>query len=100
MRSVLVVLTVAAVLLLAVPASAAIDGASAPSAGSLIPRLYKNCTNLNKRYPHGLGKRFARDKTSGTPVRNFYRSTRLYKIAMSYNAGLDRDKDGIACEKR
>ena len=23
----------------------------------------------------------------------------LYRIAMSYNRGLDRDKDGIACEK-
>jgi hypothetical protein len=27
------------------------------------------------------------------------RSTKLYKLAMSYNRGLDRDKDGIACEK-
>jgi Excalibur calcium-binding domain len=23
----------------------------------------------------------------------------LYLVAMSYNKGLDRDKDGIACEK-
>jgi len=30
---------------------------------------------------------------------NFKRSTKLYKLAMSYNRGLDRDKDGIACEK-
>ena len=21
-----------------------------------MPPLYKNCTNLNKRYPHGVGK--------------------------------------------
>jgi excalibur calcium-binding domain-containing protein len=28
------------------------------------------------------------------------RSNRLYRIAMSYNRGLDRDKDRIACEKR
>jgi Excalibur calcium-binding domain len=27
------------------------------------------------------------------------RSTRIYRLAMSYNKGLDRDKDGIACEK-
>jgi Excalibur calcium-binding domain len=27
------------------------------------------------------------------------RSTKLYKLAMSYNRGLDRDKDGVACEK-
>lgn len=63
------------------------------------PALYENCTNLNKKYPHGLGKVGARDRTSGTPVTNFKRSTKLYKLAMSYDRGLDRDKDGIACEK-
>ena len=62
--------------------------------------MYKNCTNLNKRYPHGLGKLLARDKTSGEPVTNFKRSTIRYRIAMFYNKGLDRDKDGIACEKK
>jgi len=66
---------------------------------SATPTLYKNCTNLNKRYPHGLGRLGARDSTSGDPTTNFKRSTRLYKLAMSYNRGLDRDKDGIACEK-
>lgn len=30
---------------------------------------------------------------------DFKRSTKLYKLAMSYNRGPDRDKDGIACEK-
>jgi Excalibur calcium-binding domain len=33
-------------------------------------------------------------------VTNFKRSTVLYNTAMRYNRGLDRDKDGIACEKR
>jgi hypothetical protein len=66
---------------------------------SAAPVLYKNCTNLNKKYPHGLGRSSARDRTSDTPVSNFKRSTRLYDLAMSYNRGLDRDKDGIACEK-
>lgn len=70
-----------------------------PSADAAIPKVYKNCTNLNKRYPHGVGKANARDRTSGTPVTNFRRSTRLYNVAMSHNKGLDRDKDGIACEK-
>jgi Excalibur calcium-binding domain len=32
-------------------------------------------------------------------VTTFLHSDRLYRIAMSYNRGLDRDKDGIACEK-
>jgi Excalibur calcium-binding domain len=77
--------------------SAALIGASTSSA--LIPPLYKNCTNLNKRYPHGVGRLRAHDKTSGTPVTTFKRSTRIYVLAISYNAGLDRDKDGIACEK-
>jgi Excalibur calcium-binding domain len=45
------------------------------------------------------GRRLAVDKTSGERVRNFYRSTTVYLRAMSYNRGLDRDKDGIACEK-
>jgi hypothetical protein len=62
------------------------------------PALYKNCTSLTKRYVHGLGRAGAKDKTSGTPVTTFKRSTKLYKLAISYNRGLDRDKDGIACE--
>jgi excalibur calcium-binding domain-containing protein len=32
-------------------------------------------------------------------VTNFKHSTRLYNRAMNHNSGLDRDKDGIACEK-
>jgi Excalibur calcium-binding domain len=79
-------------LLLAAPAGAALHH------HAKAPALYKNCTNLNKKYPHGLGKAGARDKTSGTPVTNFKRSTKLYKKAISFNRGLDRDKDGIACE--
>jgi Excalibur calcium-binding domain len=70
--------------------------ASAQSAGSLLPRKYQNCKALNRRYPHGVGRFGARDHTSGTPVTNFRRSNRLYRL----NKGLDRDKDGIACEKR
>jgi Excalibur calcium-binding domain len=84
-------------LLVAAVLTAALIGASTSSA--LIPPLYKNCTNLNKRYPHGVGRLRAHDKTSGTPVTTFKRSTRIYVLATSYNAGLDRDKDGIACEK-
>jgi hypothetical protein len=30
------------------------------------------------------------------PVTNFYRNNRLYYL----NRSLDRDKDGVACEKR
>lgn len=62
--------------------------------------IHRNCTALHKKWKHGVGRAGARDKTSGKPVTNFYRSTRQYKIAMRKNRGLDRDKDGIACESR
>jgi Excalibur calcium-binding domain len=64
--------------------------------------LWNNCTSVHTRYPHGVGRLNARDHTrSGTPgVTTFKRSTRLYNTAMRYNSDLDRDKDGVACEKR
>jgi len=61
---------------------------------------FKNCTAMNKVYRHGVGKKGATDHTSGKKVTTFKRSTALYKKIISYRSGLDRDKDGIACEKR
>jgi hypothetical protein len=40
-------------------------------AHALNPPQWKNCTAVNKRYPHGVGKVGAHDKTSGVPVTNF-----------------------------
>jgi hypothetical protein len=60
------------------------------------PKTYKNCTALNKVYKHGVGKKGAHDKTSGTPVTTFTRNNKVYSL----NTKSDRDKDGIACEKR
>ena len=80
--------------------------AVAPAPGSTVsvPSPWKSCTNVHTRYPHGVGRSNARDHTSGTPVTTFTHSTRLYNLAMSYNSqrgyNLDRDHDGIACEKR
>lgn len=73
---------------------------------SVKPKSYANCTELHKDYPHGVGRKGAHDHTrSGSnPVTNFTVSTKVY----SYNDGqarhpgerdLDRDNDGIACEK-
>lgn len=61
---------------------------------------FKNCTALNKVYPHGVGKSNAKDKTKGKRVTNFKHSTSLYNKIIGYRKGLDRDKDGIACERR
>jgi hypothetical protein len=57
---------------------------------------FRNGTALNKVYRHGVGRFGARDHTSGTPVTNFKHSNRLYRATR----GLDRDKDGIASERR
>ncbi len=71
-------------------------GIAAVSSTAAASKTYRNCTALNKVYPHGVGRVGARDKTSGTLVRNFKRSNLLYR----QNKGSDRDKDGIACEKK
>lgn len=92
----LVLVSAAAVVLLLPPGSHATDA----SPNATRPAVFKNCTNFNKRYPHGVGRRGARDKTkSGDPVRNFLRSNVIYSRAMRWNSDLDRDKDRIACEK-
>jgi hypothetical protein len=61
--------------------------------------IHDNCTNLNKKWPHGVGTRRAVDKTSGERVKNFYRNNRAYWAAENHNGSLDRDNDHIACEK-
>src|SRR3954468_8196574 len=66
--------------------------APVPAATTVVPPRWKNCTVVNKRFPHGVGKLHAHDRTSGTPVTNFRRSTLLYNRAISYNRALDRDK--------
>ena len=64
-----------------------------------IPKKYQNCTNLQKIYPHGVGRRDAVDQTSGTPVTTFKKSNKIYKEANQANGRLDGDDDRIACEK-
>jgi hypothetical protein len=81
-------------LLVAATTAALFLGTTAPSYAAA--KTYKNCTALNKAYPHGVGRNGARDKTSGTPVTNFKVSNSLYAA----NRGSDRDGDGVACEKR
>jgi Excalibur calcium-binding domain len=95
MQRIAFVLIVAIALMVSAPASS-----TARVSAAKRPPWTKNCTALNKKYPHGLGKAKATDKTKGEPVTTFRRSTRLYRLAMSYNKGLDGDKDGIACEKK
>lgn len=85
------------------PAAAATAAPSAGTAAAVVgqpfaAKVFKNCTELNKKYPHGVGKKGAKDKVSGKtkPVKNFTVSTAVY----NENKKSDRDKDGVACEKR
>jgi hypothetical protein len=82
------------------PAAAAavlVAGLAAPADAAVRYVTYKNCTALHRVYPHGVGHKKAKDKVArgGRPVTNFYRNDRLYKL----NARLDRDHDGVACER-
>jgi hypothetical protein len=87
----LAVVAVALTAVLPVACAGAADAATKP------PVKYKNCAALNKAYKHGVGKPGAKDKVASgkKPVKNFGVNLALYNA----NKRLDRDKDGIACEK-
>jgi Excalibur calcium-binding domain len=85
-------LSVGAVGALASPMQPSQPGPNAPAA-----KEFANCTALNKKYPHGVGKPKAKDHVSGStdPVTTFKHSKPLYLA----NKKSDRDNDKIACEK-
>ncbi len=88
---------------LAFAAAAAVVASTLTVSGSVSAHttgIHDNCTNLNKKWPHGVGTMKAKDKTSGTPVKNFYHNNKAYWAAENHNGTLDRDNDRIACEKR
>jgi Excalibur calcium-binding domain len=80
-------------------------GGVAASHAAVKPKSYRNCAALNKAYPHGVGRQGAKDKTaSDRPVTTFKVSDTLYayndgKMRRTGERDLDRDNDGIACEK-
>jgi hypothetical protein len=89
-----------ALLMGAVPAADAAQSSGVPTV-----KRYANCKALNKDYKHGVGRKGAVDKTSGKRVTNFTRNNKVYRLySRSASTGgirdLDRDNDGIACEKR
>lgn len=96
-RSVPTVLMLAVVFLggSAVPPASAVPAPTAASTVRIV--TFSNCAALNRVYPHGVGRPKAKDKTSSTPVKNYFAHAKLYAAQPK---SLDRDKDGIACEKR
>lgn len=85
---------------LAAPAVSASTAATGPTAADAMPPLYRSCKAFNAKYPHGVDRANAKDiSKSGEPVTTFKRSTTIYNLTRKYNKGLDRDRDGVACEK-
>ena len=93
-----IVTTVIAIIVSFVLAVAAAAPADANAGATNQRGRFQNCDHLHNYWPHGVGRRHAHDKTSGTPVTNFKRSNRIYGNAMDHNPDLDRDNDKIACE--
>lgn len=76
------------------PISSAI-AASAATPKVVVPK-FKNCAAMNKQYPGGVARVGAHDKrASGHASHKPYVNTVLYNV----NRALDRDHDGISCEK-
>jgi hypothetical protein len=61
-------------------------------------KRYANCAALNKDFRHGVARPGGRDIVKGKskPVRGYA----VNKAVYSKNTHLDRDKDGVACEKK
>ena len=101
--------TLAAALTLGVSVAIPLSAAPADASHQDRDRTYSSCKSLNRDFTHGVGARGAVDKTSGMRVRNFTRNTRVYRLNNGPRTegapvgkgqyDLDRDNDGIACEK-
>lgn len=57
-------------------------------------KKFKNCTSLKKKYPGGVAKSTTSRNTGGA----IKKTPKVNKKVYNENKGLDRDKDGIACE--
>lgn len=77
-------------LLVLILATSLISSSSANAA----PKVFKNCTELNKVYPGGVALPGAVNAGGATKLTPKY-DKGLYQA----NQKSDRDKDGIACEK-
>ncbi len=82
------------VLSLALAASFSFDSLRLAEAAAKI-KTYPNCTALNKDYPGGVARSSSVKNKGGKTKYKPYVSKALYDA----NQRLDRDKDGIACER-
>ena len=75
--------------------------AAAPATAVAAVKSYKNCTALNKVYKKGVKKSSSTKnvvRSNGKTTKKSS-SAKVSKSLYNANTKLDRDKDGIACEK-
>ncbi|MFD0051473.1 excalibur calcium-binding domain-containing protein [Actinomycetes bacterium NPDC127524] len=80
-----------------------------PKQADATPSMYKSCKLFNSHYSKGVAKsahtknKVISRKTKRVSYKTMSKGTKvsltIYKNAMKYNKDLDRDKDGIACER-
>jgi hypothetical protein len=61
---------------------------------------YRTCAALQKVHRHGVGKKGAVDKVRGRVTANRVKTFLVNNALYAKNVKLDRDKDGVACEKK
>lgn len=71
------------------------SGSDRSTSTSIPPRRYPSCPSLNRVYPGGVAKSTSSSNQGPETKEDPFVSPRLYKL----NRSLDRDKDGIACER-
>jgi hypothetical protein len=71
-----------------------------PTFASVPQQKFKNCTAVNKVYEGGIAKnkKVSNKNSKGVAQKSKYAPFVSKKI-YNQNKGMDRDKDGIACER-
>jgi hypothetical protein len=84
-------------LALSVPLALAVPVAMPAAANAKAPRVFANCTDVHTVYKGGIARAGAKDhRANGGHARyKPYVNTALFNA----NKRMDRDKDGIACER-
>ncbi len=73
---------------------------AAPVAKAKKAKTFKNCTALSKVYKGGVAKAGVKANKVGGKKKRFTVKPTFSSALYKANAHLDRDKDGVACEKR
>jgi hypothetical protein len=69
------------------------------NAQAIPEKKFKNCTALNKEYPGGVAdKATSVNKNKAGTLQESKKVPKVSSKVYKENKGLDRDKDGIACE--